>query len=59
LVGKPEGNRQHERRMNRWENDIRMGFRGTRRKGVVWIKLNLDRDQWRSVVNTVMNLRVL
>jgi hypothetical protein len=26
--------------------------------GVDWIKLTQDRDQWRSLVNTVMNLRV-
>jgi hypothetical protein len=27
-------------------------------EGVDWIHLALDRDQWRAVVNTVMNLRV-
>jgi hypothetical protein len=26
--------------------------------GVDWIKLAQDRDQWRVLVNTVMNLRV-
>jgi hypothetical protein len=26
--------------------------------GVDWIDLAQDRDQWRSLVNTVMNLRV-
>jgi hypothetical protein len=26
--------------------------------GVGWIDLALDRDQWRAVVNTVMNLLV-
>jgi hypothetical protein len=26
--------------------------------GVDWILLAQDRDQWRSLVNTVMNLRV-
>jgi len=27
-------------------------------KGVDWIHLAQDRDHWRAVVNTVMNLRV-
>jgi hypothetical protein len=27
--------------------------------GVDWIHLAQDRDQWRAVVNTVMNLRIL
>jgi hypothetical protein len=26
--------------------------------GIDWIDLAQDRDQWRSLVNTVMNLRV-
>jgi hypothetical protein len=27
--------------------------------GVDWIQLAQDRDRWRALVNTVMNLRVL
>jgi hypothetical protein len=28
-------------------------------RGVDWIRLSQDRDQWRAVVRAVMNLRVL
>jgi hypothetical protein len=28
-------------------------------EGVEWIDVALDRDKWRAVVNTVMNLHVL
>jgi hypothetical protein len=35
-----------------------MGLREIEWDGVVLIRLTRDRDQWRAVVNTVMNLRV-
>jgi hypothetical protein len=38
----------------KWVRDLReMGC-----EGVDWIHVVQDRDQWRAVVNTVMNLRV-
>jgi hypothetical protein len=58
LVGKPEGKRPLGRHRCRWEDNIRMGLRETERKGVDWIHVGQDRDQWRFLVNTVMNLRV-
>jgi hypothetical protein len=57
LVGKPEGRRQLERPRRRWEDNIKMDLR----EGwgdVDWIDLAQDRDRWRSVVYTVMNLQV-
>jgi hypothetical protein len=35
-----------------------MGIREIGWGGMYWIDLAQDRDQWRVVVNTVMNLRV-
>jgi hypothetical protein len=58
LVGKPEGKRPLGRPRRRWEDNIRMDLREIRWGGMDWIDLAQDRDQWRAVVNTVMNLRV-
>jgi hypothetical protein len=58
LVRKPEGKRPLGRPRRRWEDNIRMDFRGLEWGGMDWIDLALDRDQWRALVNTVMNLRV-
>jgi hypothetical protein len=35
-----------------------MGLRDIRWDGMDWIEMAQDRDQWRALVNTVMNLRV-
>jgi hypothetical protein len=56
LVGKPEGKRPLGRR--RWVDNIKMDLREIGWNGVDWIDLAQDRDQWRALVNTVMNLRV-
>jgi hypothetical protein len=50
---------QKERPRRRWEDGIRMDLRETGWRSVDWIQLAQDRDRWRAVVNTVMNLRVL
>jgi hypothetical protein len=42
----------------RWEDNIRMDLREIGWKRVDWIHLAQDRDQWRALVNTVMNLRI-
>jgi hypothetical protein len=59
LVGKPEGKRPLGRPRRRWEDNIRMDVRDIGWGGMDWIDLAQDRDQWRALVNTVMNLRVL
>jgi hypothetical protein len=42
----------------RWKDNIRMTLTEIGRKYVDGIHLAQDRDQWRAVVNTVMNVRV-
>jgi hypothetical protein len=57
-VGKPEGKRPLGRPRRTWEDNIRMDLRGIGWGGMDWIDLAQDRDQWKALVNTVMNLRV-
>jgi hypothetical protein len=58
LLGKPEGRRPLERPRRRWKDNIKMDFRQVGWVGVDWIDLAQDRDRWRALVYTVMNLRV-
>jgi hypothetical protein len=41
-----------------WEDNIRMNLRKIGWEGVNLMHLAQDRDQWRAVVNTIMNLWV-
>jgi hypothetical protein len=58
LGGKTEGKKPLGRPRGRWEDNIIMDLREVGWKDVDWIHLAQDRDQWRDLVNTVMNLRV-
>jgi hypothetical protein len=39
-------------------NSVKMDLREMGWDGMDWIDLAQDRDQWRALVNTVMNIRV-
>jgi hypothetical protein len=58
LVGKPEGRRPLGKPRSRWVNNIKMDLGEIGWDGMNWIDLAQDRDQWKALVNTVMNLRV-
>jgi hypothetical protein len=58
FVAKPEGKRPLGRPRRRWVDNIKMDLREIGWDGMDWIDLDEDRDQWRALVNTVMNLRV-
>jgi hypothetical protein len=58
LVGKPEGKRPLGRPRRKWVDIIKMDLREIGWDGVDWTELAQDSDQWRALVNTVMNLRV-
>jgi hypothetical protein len=58
LVGRPEGKRPLGRPRRRLENNIKMDLKEIGIDETNWIRLARDRVQWRTFVNTVMNLRV-
>jgi hypothetical protein len=57
-VGKPEGKKPLGRARRRWEDTIRIDLREIGWGGMGWIDLAQDRDQWRVLKNTIMNLQV-
>jgi hypothetical protein len=58
LVGRPEGKRPLGTPRRRWEDNIKMDLREIGFGDVDWIHWAQDRDRWRDLVNTAMNLRV-
>jgi hypothetical protein len=58
LVGKPEGKRPLGRRRRRWVDNIRMDLGEVGWGDVDCIGLAEDRNRWRALVNSVLNLRV-
>jgi hypothetical protein len=58
LVGKSGGKRPLGRPRRRWVDNIRMDLEEVGWGDVDWIGLAQDRNRWRAVVNSVLNLRV-
>jgi hypothetical protein len=58
LVGRPEEKRPLGRPRRRWVDNIRMDLGEVGWSDVDWIDLAQDRNRWRVVVNSVLNLRV-
>jgi hypothetical protein len=59
LVGEPEVKRSLGSQRHRWGGDnIKIDLREIGWDGMDWCNLAQDKDQWRALVNTVMNLQV-
>ena len=58
LVGRPEGKRPLGRPRLRWEDNIKMDLQEVGGGCGGWMELAQDRDRWRALVSTVMNLQV-
>jgi hypothetical protein len=59
LVGKPEGKRPLGRQRRRWVDNIRMELVEVGWGDVDWIGLAQDKNRWRALAISVLNLRVL
>jgi hypothetical protein len=58
LMRKPEGKTPLGRPRRRRVDNIKMDLREIGWNGVDWIDMARDRDKWRALVKTVLNLRV-
>jgi hypothetical protein len=59
LLGEPEGRRPLGRPRHRWLDNIRIDLVEVGWGDVDWVDLAQDRDRWRALVNSLLNLRVL
>ena len=58
LTGTPKGKRPLGRPRRRWEDNIRMDLEEIGINTRNWVDSAQDRDYWRALVNTALNLRV-
>jgi hypothetical protein len=58
LVGKPERKKPLGRPRRRWVDNIKIDLREIERDGMDWIDVAQVRDQWKVLVNMLMNLRI-
>ena len=58
LMGKPDGKKPMGRPRRRWDGNIKMDLQEVGGGCGDWMELAEDRDRWRALVSTVMNLRV-
>jgi hypothetical protein len=58
LVGKPEEKRPLGRPRRRWKDNIKVDLHEVGCEGMECIDVAQERDSWRALVNTVMNLLV-
>jgi hypothetical protein len=57
-VGKPKGKRPLGRPRRKWVDDIRMDLEEVGWDDLGCIGLAQDRNRWKALVNSVLNLRV-
>ena len=57
LTGKPTGNRPLGRPWRRWEDNIRIFLKEISINTRIWVDSAQDRDYWRALVNSALNLR--
>jgi len=58
LLGKPEVKRPLGRPSCRWEDNIKLDLQEVGCGVIDWDELAQDRERWRALVSTIINLRV-
>jgi hypothetical protein len=58
LVRNPEAKRHLGRPKRRWKENTKTNLKEIECEYVDWTELFLDMDQWRALVNTVINIHV-
>jgi hypothetical protein len=58
FIGKPKGKRPIGRQRYRWVDTSKINLRGIRWGDINWIDLAQNREQWTTLVNTVINFLV-